>query len=156
MAIGSRAEPMTRDAKNIKGFCSSKHFVPSQFPLSHGFVTRISWSRLNDLENPPISAHLATQLNLPGRENCKKGWMALIDLVWQSYFREKGKRANAIKARTTRSLEETKSKKIQNRDNPDAYGQAISDSSSSNSDNQDMRWVKPITCRQSIDWLKYY
>ena len=65
--------------------------------------------------------------------------MALIDLVWQSYFREKGKRANAIKARTTRNLEETKSEKIQNRDNPDAYGQAISDSSSSNSDNQDMR-----------------
>ena len=80
--------------------------------------------------------------------------MLLSDQTRRSYFNAKGKRANAIRARTTPSLEETKSENMQKLDKADQCGQDITGACSSNSDDEYMRRDKPITCRQSIDWIK--
>ena len=82
--------------------------------------------------------------------------MPLGDQARPSYFNANGKRANAIRARTTPGLEETKSENMQKLDLADQCGQDITGACSSNSDDEYMRWNIPITCRQSIDWIKYY
>ena len=76
------------------------------------------------------------------------------DQARQSYFKAKGKRANAIRARTTPSLEETKSENMQKLDKADQWGHDVTGDGSSNSDDEYMRRDKPITCRQSINWIK--
>ena len=65
--------------------------------------------------------------------------MLLSDQARQSYFNAKGKRTKAIKARTTPSLEETKSENMQKLDQADQFGQDITDAYSSSSDDEYMR-----------------
>ena len=64
--------------------------------------------------------------------------MLPVDQARQSYFKAKGKRANAIRARTTPSLEETKSENMQKLDQTDQFGKDITDACSSNSDDEYM------------------